>query len=93
MVNQIRKYLRDKNFSEAFELVDDKMIDAFAIAGNHDSCKKKIEELVDVGVDQIVLGTPIGPSITKIWKKEEIISKENAIRNVINKILSAYRIQ
>ncbi|MHA1409484.1 MAG: LLM class flavin-dependent oxidoreductase [Candidatus Odinarchaeia archaeon] len=91
-VKKIRVNLRDKKFFEAFELVDQEMIDSFSITGDPQLCRKKIEEIANVSVDQIVLGAPIGPSSQRLWCNNEVISKEEAIRNAINKILDPYRI-
>jgi 5,10-methylenetetrahydromethanopterin reductase len=44
-------------------LVDDNMIDAFVIAGDADLCIKKIQELLDTGVTQVVVGSPTGPDV------------------------------
>ncbi|MHA1836107.1 MAG: hypothetical protein ACTSYQ_04190, partial [Candidatus Odinarchaeia archaeon] len=89
-VLQIRNNLRKKNFVDAFNLVDDEMINTFSITGNWNDCINKIEGLVDVGIDQFVFGSPLGPETTKIWCNYEIFSKETAIRNIITKILSSY---
>jgi 5,10-methylenetetrahydromethanopterin reductase len=89
-IDRIRKNLRRKNFAEAFNLVDTEMIEAFSITGEVKTCRDKIEKLANIGVDQIVLGSPIGPSTTKIWCEREIYSKEKALRNTINRILNPY---
>lgn len=46
-------------------LVDDNMIDAFVIAGGADTCNKKIDELLDIGVTQVVVGSPTSPDVKK----------------------------
>lgn len=88
--SNIRRLLREKKFQEAFNLVDDKMVDAFSISGDKAFCKSRIEDIVRVGVDQVVLGSPLGPDSPRKWSGIEVYSKEDAIRRIITDILNAY---
>jgi 5,10-methylenetetrahydromethanopterin reductase len=54
-------------------MVTPQMIDAFSICGTPDDCKTRINELLDIGVTQIVAGSPIGPDKEKAIK---LIGKE-----------------
>lgn len=49
------------------------MIDAFSISGTPEDFKAKINELLDIGVTQVVAGSPIGPDKEKAIK---LIGKE-----------------
>jgi len=64
-VNEIKKALGEARWKDAFSIVDKKMIDAFSITGTPDICIKKIEELIKLGVTQVVAGSPIGPNVRK----------------------------
>jgi 5,10-methylenetetrahydromethanopterin reductase len=55
------------------DLVTEAMMDAFSISGTPDDCKNRINELLDIGVTQIVAGSPIGPNKEKAIK---LIGKE-----------------
>ena len=52
---------------------NNEMIDAFSICGTPADCKARINELLDIGVTQIVAGSPIGPDKEKAIK---LIGKE-----------------
>jgi len=54
-------------------MVTKEMMDAFSISGTPDDCKARINELLDIGVTQIVAGSPIGPDKEKAIK---LIGKE-----------------
>jgi 5,10-methylenetetrahydromethanopterin reductase len=54
-------------------MVSDDMMEAFSICGTPDDCKARINELLDIGVTQIVAGSPIGPDKEKAIK---LIGKE-----------------
>jgi 5,10-methylenetetrahydromethanopterin reductase len=49
------------DFGAALSGVTPEMVDAFSISGTPDDAKARIEELTKTGVDQIVVGSPIGP--------------------------------
>ncbi len=49
------------------------MIEAFSVCGTPDDCKARIGALMDTGVTQIVVGSPIGPNKEKAIK---LIGKE-----------------
>lgn len=54
-------------------MVTNEMIDAFSVCGTPADCKARINELLDIGVTQIVAGSPIGPDKEKAIK---LIGKE-----------------
>jgi 5,10-methylenetetrahydromethanopterin reductase len=37
------------------------MVESFSISGKPDKCRSRIDELLQIGVTQIVVGSPIGP--------------------------------
>ncbi|MEM3522198.1 MAG: 5,10-methylenetetrahydromethanopterin reductase [Candidatus Bathyarchaeia archaeon] len=61
-VNSIREAL-SKGLVEAAKLVNEKMIEAFSIAGTPSECIEKIHKLIKAGVDQIILGAPFGKKL------------------------------
>jgi len=65
------------DFGGVIGAVTDDMMDAFSIYGTPEDCINRINELQEIGVTQVVAGSPIGPdkerSIKLIGK--EIISK------------------
>ncbi|MFB6282611.1 MAG: 5,10-methylenetetrahydromethanopterin reductase [Halobacteria archaeon] len=58
---EIGENIEAGRFGEAFELVSDGMLEAFSIYGTPEDCREKVEELFDVGVDTVVVGSPLGP--------------------------------
>jgi 5,10-methylenetetrahydromethanopterin reductase len=66
--DKIAENLQKGNISEAKALVNDKMMDAFAVIGDTDEIIDKVEALKRAGVSQVVVGSPIGPDITKAIK-------------------------
>ena len=73
----IREALKAGKFKEAFSQVTDDMIEAFTIYGTPEDCVKKVEELVDIGITQLVVGSPIGKRKRKAMKLigEHVIPK------------------
>jgi len=49
-------------FTDAFDLVTEPMLDAFAIAGTPETVEKRVDELFE-HVDSVVFGSPLGPDI------------------------------
>ncbi len=54
-------------------MVTTDMVDAFSICGTPETCKQKVEDLMQIGVTQILCGSPIGPNKEKAIK---LIGKE-----------------
>ncbi len=75
---KIKNYIRQGKKKEAIELINEKMIDAFSVAGNVDDCIKRINELKEAGADGVVLGSPIGKN------------KNNCIKLVGKEIISCF---
>ncbi len=90
-VERIRLSLRSRRFVEAFNLVDERMIESFSISGDPVNCRRKIEELVEIGVEQVVLGSPLGVESEMFWRGRVVYSKETILRKIIKKILCKYQ--
>lgn len=54
-------------------MVTDKMIESFSVCGTPEDCKARVDELISIGVTQIIAGSPIGPNKEKAIK---LIGKE-----------------
>ena len=63
-VAKIKGALSKFDFKTVGELVGDKEIDAFTIAGTPEMVKHKCDELTKAGVTQIIFGSPLGPDMT-----------------------------
>ena len=63
-VAKIKEALGKFDFKTVGELVGDKEIDAFTIAGTPEMVKAKCEDLTKAGVTQIIFGSPLGPDMT-----------------------------
>lgn len=64
----VAAYLREGRFGDLKDVVTDRMIDAFAVAGDRDACLERIRRLEDCGVTRIIAGSPIGPDKEKSIK-------------------------
>jgi 5,10-methylenetetrahydromethanopterin reductase len=77
-IERVKRLLNQKMFKKAFNAVSDRMIDSFSIYGTPEDCLSKVERLAELGVSQIVVGSPIGPNKKDSLKMvKEIISKLN----------------
>ncbi len=63
-VAKIKAALAKFDFKTVGELVGDKEIDAFTIAGTPEMVKAKCADLTKAGVTQIIFGSPLGPDMT-----------------------------
>jgi 5,10-methylenetetrahydromethanopterin reductase len=63
------------DFGSVMAGVTPAMVEAFSISGTPENCKARVDELLNTGVTQIVVGSPIGPN------------KESAIKLIGKKIL------
>jgi len=63
-VAKIKDALGKFDFKSVGELVGDKEIDAFTIAGTPEMVKAKCADLTKAGVTQIIFGSPLGPDMT-----------------------------
>jgi 5,10-methylenetetrahydromethanopterin reductase len=63
-VAKIKDALGKFDFKTVGELVGDKEIDAFTIAGTPEMVKAKCADLTKAGVTQIIFGSPLGPDMT-----------------------------
>ncbi|MEM1574657.1 MAG: 5,10-methylenetetrahydromethanopterin reductase [Nitrososphaerota archaeon] len=66
--SEISNAISKGDFSKALSLVDEKMLNEFAIAGTPEQIIEKFNELKKMGVTQIVAGSPIGPEVKKSIK-------------------------
>jgi len=62
---RIREAIAQARWMDAFSQVSREMVDSFSICGTVDSCVEKIEKISKLGIDQFVVGSPIGPSVHK----------------------------
>jgi len=65
LASKIRDAIVHGQWKEAFSHVDNDMVEAFSICGTSETCIEKIDTLIKVGVNQIVVGSPIGPNMRK----------------------------
>jgi 5,10-methylenetetrahydromethanopterin reductase len=63
--DKIRGALKVGDFGQAFSSVSPKMIEAFSVCGTPDLCIEKIDRLLEAGISQFVVGSPIGPNVRK----------------------------
>lgn len=63
VADQIRSYLANRRWGEAFGAVNSEMIEAFAVSGTPEQCVDKIEALFKTGITQFVTGSPLGPNV------------------------------
>ena len=75
---EVQENLDSGDFGEAFGSVTDQMIESFALYGTPEECIERIEELKEVGVTQLVSGSPIGPD------------KDKAIQMISEEIMSSF---
>jgi len=75
LANEIRDALAKASWKEAFSKVTPEMIEAFSICGKPEDCIEKINALLKIGVNQFVVGSPIGLEVHKSIKLigEEIL--------------------
>ena len=50
------------DFKTTISSVSDEMVQAFSVSGTPADCKARVDELIETGVTQIVVGSPIGPN-------------------------------
>ncbi len=74
--DRVREHLKENDFNGAKELVSSRMVDAFSVTGTPSECRERIERLIDVGVDSIVIGSPYGPSTNRSLNLLEEIIQE-----------------
>ncbi|MEM3564883.1 MAG: 5,10-methylenetetrahydromethanopterin reductase [Candidatus Jordarchaeaceae archaeon] len=67
-VNKLRELLGKGKITEAFAAVTDEMIDAFSICGTKETVTEKMIDLKEIGVSQIVIGSPIADDKSKAIK-------------------------
>jgi 5,10-methylenetetrahydromethanopterin reductase len=65
LAGKVRDAIVHAQWKEAFSYVDNNMVEAFSICGTPETCIDKVNKLLKVGVNQIVVGSPIGPNVRK----------------------------
>jgi 5,10-methylenetetrahydromethanopterin reductase len=68
IAKEIREALSKASWKEAFSKVTPEMIEAFSICGKPETCIEKIDALLKIGVNQFVVGSPIGLEVHKSIK-------------------------
>jgi len=61
-VERVKKLLMAGEIVRAREAVTEKMIEVFSVSGKPDVLKFRLEELAEIGIKSVVIGSPIGPS-------------------------------
>ncbi|MHA1231774.1 MAG: 5,10-methylenetetrahydromethanopterin reductase [Candidatus Helarchaeota archaeon] len=77
-VDKINDALAKGDFGAVANAVTPEMFEAFTIAGDADYCIERIKGLEKIGVNQVVVGSPIGPK------------KEDAIKYIAENIIKAF---
>ena len=80
-IAQIRNELKQGNFLEAENLVTEKMIQSFTIAGTTEDIINRINQLKSLNFDELVIGSPLGPNKSeaiRIFKTDIIPSITNS---------------
>jgi 5,10-methylenetetrahydromethanopterin reductase len=65
LAGKVRDAIVHAQWKEAFSYVDNNMVEAFSICGTPETCIEKVDKLLRVGVNQIVVGSPIGSNVRK----------------------------
>lgn len=68
-IKKIRGYIGSGRMDRAREFVTEKMIEVFSISGKMEKLETRAKELERLGVDQIIIGSPIGVEIDKTIRK------------------------
>lgn len=68
-INEIRGHLMSGEVKKAKEKVTTEMIDLFSVSGNVERLEERIEELRDMDISHIVIGSPIGPDTKSALNK------------------------
>jgi 5,10-methylenetetrahydromethanopterin reductase len=61
----IKNAIVKRDWKKVFSQVTPEMIEEFSISGTPEICIEKITSLIELGVNQIVIGSPVGPDIRK----------------------------
>lgn len=76
--NKIKEFLSVYDYKGAINSVSNDMIDAFSVCGTPSQIHEKIEELEAIGVNEFVVGSPIGKNkIESLKLLEDVISSFN----------------
>ncbi len=71
-INQIKNYLQQKNYKE-LKKYEDFLYSNFTLSGTLEQISKRVEEMVENKIDQVVFGTPICRNLEAIEKLGGII--------------------
>lgn len=76
--NKIKDYLSNNDFKNAISLVDEKMVNAFSVWGTPSEINEKIDVLKKMGVNEFVVGSPIGKDRVKSLRLlEDVVNSFN----------------
>jgi len=76
--NRIEDFLANHDFKNAIGSVTDDMVDAFSVCGRPKEIMEKIEQLENIGVNEFVVGSPIGKNKVESLKLlEDIVNSFN----------------
>ncbi|HIH69965.1 5,10-methylenetetrahydromethanopterin reductase [Methermicoccus shengliensis] len=64
----IAEMIAKGDFGGLMEAVSDDMLNAFSVYGTPEDCLARVKELQEIGVSQIIAGSPIGPNKEKSIK-------------------------
>ena len=74
----IKDALGQFDFKTASSLVTTDMIDAFSVCGTTEDIQKKVGQMEELGINELVVGSPIGKDRIKSLKLlEDVISSFN----------------
>lgn len=68
-INEIRNHLMNDETGKARKKLTEKMIDTFSVSGPLEKLEDRIETLREMGITQVVIGSPIGPDTRKTIEK------------------------
>ncbi|MHA1270413.1 MAG: 5,10-methylenetetrahydromethanopterin reductase [Candidatus Helarchaeota archaeon] len=77
-VDKINEALAKGDFGAVAQSVTPAMLEAFTIAGDADYCIDRIKGLEKIGVNQVVVGSPVGPD------------KKNSIKYIAENIIKSF---
>ena len=76
--NKIKEFLSNNDFKNAANLVDEDMVNAFSVWGTPSEINEKIDVLKTMGVNEFVVGSPIGKDRVKSLKLlEDVVNSFN----------------
>lgn len=59
-IEKIRKFIGRNRIDRARDQISERMIEVFSVSGKIEKLENRIEELEEIGLEQVVIGSPIG---------------------------------